>query len=69
VGDVHAASKIVGTRMYPRSGCHEFQLSPCSFMSNPDSIAACEGSVDACRMVCATSDHEPLCMIPSCTGG
>jgi hypothetical protein len=42
-----ATLKTVGTRMKPRSGRHEFQLSPWSATSNPDSIAACEGSVEA----------------------
>ena len=32
-------------------GFHEFQYRPCSLTSKPDSIAACDGSVDARRMV------------------
>ncbi len=38
-------------------------------MSKPDSIAACDGSVEAWRIVRADIDHDPLCMMASCTGG
>src|SRR5580692_872339 len=49
--DCSAASNTVGTWIQPRSGCHEFQNRPCSLTSKPDNIAACEGSVDARRIV------------------
>ena len=64
-----AASKTVGTRMYPRSGFHEFQSRPCAPTSNPDSIAACDGSVDAWRMVIARSEYAPRLITASWTGG
>ena len=46
-----AAEKIVGTWMKPLVGRQLFQVSPCMFTSTPDSIEACEGSVEAVRMV------------------
>ena len=54
-----AASNTVGTWMLPRSGRHEFQDSPWAGSSKPESIAACEGRVEACRMVIASSEYEP----------
>ena len=59
----------VGTWMKPRSGFHEFQNRPCSLTSKPDSIAACDGSVDARRMVRAFSEYAARFRIASCTGG
>jgi hypothetical protein len=43
----------------PRSGFHEFQYSLCAGSSNPDSIAACDGSVDACLIVRAVREYDP----------
>ena len=60
-----AASNTVGTWIQPRSGFHEFQNRPCSLTSKPESIAACEGSVEARRIVRAlqrvgAAPHELL---------
>ena len=63
-----AAEKTVGTRMNPRCGCHEFQLSPCSDTSKPDSMAAWAGKVDACWMVRARGVNAPSAIMRTWVG-